>query len=79
MIGPMPGIVARRRATSSVLALSDDLGLEPGDPQVERCELCDEYSQRLPGAHGNAPIALIGDYRSPGPLIEIFRRKHNLS
>ena len=31
-------------------------------PQVERGELRDECSQRIAGAGGNAPIALIGDH-----------------
>jgi hypothetical protein len=33
-------------------------------PQVERGELRDECSQRIAGAGGNAPIALIGDHGS---------------
>src|SRR5262249_46547441 len=46
------------------LGPSDDLGLEPGDPQVERGELRGEASQRLARARGKALIALIGNHGS---------------
>ena len=59
MIGPIPGMVARRWLHRVALVPRDNLRLEPSDPRLSIFDLVDDHLQHLTGNIRYTPVRLV--------------------